>query len=137
MADGARHHPSWTFLTNHARVLLMLARDSGIRLRDVAAECGVTERTVQAIVADLEAGGYVTRRRGSDGRRNRYEINPKAQFRHPAEAGHEIAGLLDLLGAPVHHGPPQGGPVHDRVAAGTGSGGPGRTRDPLRRDRET
>ncbi|MFD9030923.1 helix-turn-helix transcriptional regulator [Streptomyces sp. NPDC059567] len=101
MADGARHHPSWTFLTNHARVLLMLARDPGVRLKDVATDCGVTERTVQAIVADLEADGYVTRMRGSDGRRNRYEINAKAQFRHPAEAGHEIAGLLDLLSAPA------------------------------------
>ncbi|MFC8272207.1 helix-turn-helix transcriptional regulator [Streptomyces sp. NPDC057271] len=100
MAAGARHHPSWTFLTNHARVLLVLSRDPGIRLRDVAAECGVTERTVQAIVADLEADGYVTRTRGADGRRNSYEINPNAQFRHPAEAGHEVAGLLELLGAP-------------------------------------
>ncbi|MFF9909922.1 helix-turn-helix transcriptional regulator [Streptomyces sp. NPDC013457] len=138
MADGARHHPSWTFLTNHARVLLMLSRDPGIRLRDVAAECGVTERTVQAIVADLEADGYVTRGRGADGRRNRYEINPNARFRHPAEAGHEIAGLLDLLGAHVHSGPPHGDPEHDRVAAAGGGGGPGSpTRGTPRRDRET
>ncbi|MFE5482276.1 helix-turn-helix transcriptional regulator [Streptomyces sp. NPDC056527] len=129
MADGARHHPSWTFLTNHARVLLMLARDPGVRLRDVAADCGVTERTVQAIVADLEAGGYVTRRRGSDGRRNRYEINAKAQFRHPAEAGHEIAGLLELLSAPARTGdaspgPPPGPERRTPASAGTAPGGP-------------
>ncbi|MEU7011050.1 helix-turn-helix domain-containing protein [Streptomyces sp. NPDC046332] len=136
MADGARHHPSWTFLTNHARVLLMLSRDPGIRLRDVAAECEVTERTVQAIVADLEADGYVTRTRASDGRRNRYEINPKAQFRHPAEAGHEIAGLLALLAAPADSRPPRRAPSQDRVAAGTGGGGSGRARDTAQRDGE-
>ncbi|MFB7368286.1 helix-turn-helix transcriptional regulator [Streptomyces sp. NPDC056222] len=122
MAHGARHHPSWTFLTNHARVLLMLARDPGIRLRDVATGCGVTERTVQAIVADLEADGYVTRTRGSDGRRNRYEINAKAQFRHPAEAGHEIAGLLALLSAPAGATSTPSG--RTPATAGTGHGGP-------------
>ncbi|MEU2660701.1 helix-turn-helix domain-containing protein [Streptomyces sp. NPDC007325] len=89
----------WTFLTNHARVLLAVARDPEARLRDVAARCGVTERTVQAIVADLEDGGYLARARAADGRRNRYRVNPDAPFRHPAEAGHEIAGLLELLAA--------------------------------------
>ncbi|MFE5795970.1 helix-turn-helix transcriptional regulator [Streptomyces sp. NPDC056503] len=87
----------WTFLTNHARVLLVIARDPEIRLRDVAARCGITERTVQAIVADLEEAGYLTRSRADDGRRNRYRVNADAPFRHPAEAGHEIAGLLELL----------------------------------------
>ncbi|MFI8103851.1 helix-turn-helix transcriptional regulator [Streptomyces sp. NPDC086023] len=85
----------WTFLTNHARVLVAIARDPGIRLRDIAAGCGLTERTVQAIVTDLQADGYLTRTR--DGRRNRYVIAPGARFRHPAEAGLEIAGLLDYL----------------------------------------
>ncbi|MEU2547006.1 helix-turn-helix domain-containing protein [Streptomyces roseolus] len=89
--------PGWTFLTSHARVLLAIARDPGIRLRDVASHCGVTERTVQSIVADLEAGGYLTRNRAADGRRNVYHIDPAAPFRHPAEADHEIAGLLELL----------------------------------------
>ncbi|MCT4353449.1 MarR family transcriptional regulator [Streptomyces sp. Je 1-79] len=91
-------HTEWTFLTNHARVLLALSRDPGVRLRDVAAYCGVTDRTVQAIVADLEAAGYITRTR--DGRRNRYTLVPGAAFRHPAEAGQEIAGLLELLAEP-------------------------------------
>ncbi|AQT70471.1 MULTISPECIES: helix-turn-helix transcriptional regulator [Streptomyces] len=88
-------HGSWTFLTSHARVLLALARDPGVRLREVAATCVLTERTVQAIVADLEREGYLTRVR--EGRRNRYRITPGARFRHPAEAGRDIAGLLALL----------------------------------------
>ncbi|MCB5167677.1 MarR family winged helix-turn-helix transcriptional regulator [Streptomyces bambusae] len=88
----------WTFLTNHARVLVTIARDPGIRLRDIAAVCGLTERTVQAIVTDLQEDGYLTRIR--DGRRNRYEIAPGARFRHPAEAGREIAGLLAYLAGP-------------------------------------
>ena len=82
--DSSGPGPSWTFLTNHARVLIMIARDPAIRLRDVAALCGVTERTVQAIVADLEADGYLTHTR--EGRRNRYVIAPGTRFRHAAEA---------------------------------------------------
>ncbi|MFJ6483618.1 MULTISPECIES: helix-turn-helix transcriptional regulator [unclassified Streptomyces] len=89
----------WTFLTNHARVLIAIARDPGIRLRDIAVECGLTERTVQAIVTDLQTDGYLNKTR--DGRRNRYVVAPGARFRHPAEAGHEIAGLLAYLTAPL------------------------------------
>ncbi|MCT4353888.1 MarR family transcriptional regulator [Streptomyces sp. Je 1-79] len=100
MAAKSGGHAEWTFLTNHARVLLAISRDPGVRLREVALSCGVTERTVQAIVADLEAAGYLTRTRAEDGRRNRYAILPGAAFRHPAEAGYEIAGLLELLGGP-------------------------------------
>ncbi|WP_432816298.1 helix-turn-helix transcriptional regulator [Streptomyces lavendulae] len=66
-----------------------------MRLRDVAATCALTERTVQTIVADLESDGYLQRVR--DGRRNRYEISAGAVFRHPAEAGVQVAGLLALL----------------------------------------
>ncbi|MFC9583488.1 helix-turn-helix transcriptional regulator [Streptomyces yangpuensis] len=91
-----RNH--WTFLTNHARVLVAISRDPGARLRDIAADCDLTERTVQAIVTDLETDGYLTRTR--DGRRNRYAIAPGARFRHPAEAGREIAGLLAYLAGP-------------------------------------
>ena len=93
--DSTAAGPSWTFLTNHARVLIMIARDPGIRLRDVAAACDVTERTVQGIVADLEGAGYLTRRRL--GRRNRYVVTPGTRFRHRAEADHEVAGLLTLM----------------------------------------
>ncbi|MBR7825564.1 MarR family transcriptional regulator [Actinospica sp. MGRD01-02] len=87
--------PTWTFLTNHARILIMIARDPGVRLRDVAAVSGITERTAQAIVADLEHAGYLTRTR--DGRRNHYAIATGTRFRHAAEADHEIAGLLALI----------------------------------------
>ncbi|MCX5072022.1 MarR family transcriptional regulator [Streptomyces sp. NBC_00513] len=99
MGTASQRH-NWTFLTNHARVLVTIARDPAVRLRDVAATCGLTERTVQTIVTDLEADGYLQRVR--DGRRNRYEISVGAVFRHPAEAGVQVAGLLALLtGAPA------------------------------------
>lgn len=95
-ANGRR--PEWTFLTSHARVLLAISRDPGVRLRDVALTCGITERTAQAIVADLEAAEYLTREvRADDARRNHYAVASGSLFRHPAEAGHEIAGLLALL----------------------------------------
>lgn len=85
----------WTFLTNHARVLIAIAGDPGIRLRDVAAICELTERSVQTIVTDLEEAGYLTRSR--TGRRNRYDIAQHARFRHPAEADREVNDLLTLL----------------------------------------
>lgn len=91
----ASQRQNWTFLTNHARVLVAIARDPAVRLRDVAGVCGLTERTVQTIVTDLESDGYL--RRVRDGRRNRYEISTGAVFRHPAEAGVQVAGLLALL----------------------------------------
>ncbi|GAA3280439.1 hypothetical protein GCM10010493_70410 [Streptomyces lavendulae subsp. grasserius] len=104
---------NWTFLTNHARVLVTIARDPAVRLRDVAATCALTERTVQTIVADLESDGYLQRVR--DGRRNRYEISAGAVFRHPAEAGVQVAGLLALLtdapAAPDPLTPDPDGPV--------------------------
>ncbi|MDH2429802.1 AsnC family transcriptional regulator [Sphaerisporangium sp. TRM90804] len=86
----------WTFLTNHAHVLLALARDPHARLRDVAGLVGITERAAQAIVADLEAGGYLRRERV--GRRNRYTINAVGRFRHPAEEHREIGELLAVFG---------------------------------------
>ncbi|MCX5380663.1 MarR family transcriptional regulator [Streptomyces sp. NBC_00091] len=102
MGSMERRH-NWTFLTNHARVLVTIARDPAVRLRDVALACALTERTVQTIVTDLESDGYL--RRVRDGRRNRYEISAGAVFRHPAEAGVQVAGLLALLtGAPAAEG---------------------------------
>jgi hypothetical protein len=95
--DG-RARDAWTFLTNHAHVLLALARDPETRLRDVAASVGITERAVQGIVADLERAGYVARVRV--GRRNHYRLHPEGHFRHPAEAGHRIGELLDLFVTP-------------------------------------
>jgi predicted ArsR family transcriptional regulator len=85
----------WTFLTNHAQVLLCVANDSDIRLRDVAETVGITERAAQRIVVDLEEAGFLKRERR--GRRNRYLINEKTEMRHPAQHGYEIGELLDLL----------------------------------------
>ncbi|GAB7045242.1 helix-turn-helix transcriptional regulator [Catenuloplanes indicus] len=87
----------WTFLTNHAHVLLAIAREPTARLRDVAASVGITERAAQAIVADLEADGYLHRERV--GRRNEYTINPAGRFRHPAEADHRVGELIALFTA--------------------------------------
>lgn len=85
----------WTFLTNHAHVLLAIARDQEVRLREVAEAVGVTERAVQMIVADLESAGYLTRTRV--GRRNRYTVDEGGPFRHPAESGHRVGELLALF----------------------------------------
>lgn len=87
--------PDWTFLTNHAHVLLCIARDPGTRLRDVAERVGITERAAQRIVADLAAAGYLTATR--EGRRNRYELNPSLPLRHPLERGHQIGDILAVL----------------------------------------
>lgn len=86
----------WTFLTNHAHVLLCIARNPEMTLADVADQVGITERATQRIVADLEAAGYLTRER--DGRRNRYEIDARKPLRHPLEQEHEIGELLSVLG---------------------------------------
>jgi hypothetical protein len=87
---------SWTFLTNHARVLVEIARNPHTRLRDIAAAIGITERAAQAIVNDLEAAGYIARTRV--GRRNHYSVDPTRPFRHPADADQRVAGLLTLFG---------------------------------------
>jgi predicted DNA-binding transcriptional regulator len=86
---------SWTFLTNHAHVLLTLAREPDLRLRDVAERVGITERAAQAIVSDLVAAGYLRRQRV--GRRNVYSIDGTRPLRHPLERDHGIHELLDTL----------------------------------------
>ena len=86
---------SWTFVTNHAAVLLCLARDSGIRMRDVADRVGITERAAQRIVADLANEGYVTRRRS--GRRNIYEVETGRAMRHRLARHREIGDFLQLM----------------------------------------
>jgi predicted ArsR family transcriptional regulator len=86
----------WTFVTSHTQVLLCISRDPDVRLRDVAASVGITERAAQRIVADLVESGYVERTRV--GRRNRYTIDRKVQMRHESQQGHPIGELLDLLG---------------------------------------
>lgn len=84
----------WTFLTNHAHVLLCIARDPGVRLRDVSERVGITERATQRIVADLEQAGYLTRTRV--GRRNQYQVNPDGPLRHPLEQHRTVAVLLEI-----------------------------------------
>jgi DNA-binding MarR family transcriptional regulator len=86
---------SWGFLTNHAQVLLCIARDPGVRLRDIAASLGITERSAYGIVTDLAAAGYVVKQK--DGRRNRYQIQAHLPLPEPASRGRTIGEVLDLL----------------------------------------
>jgi DNA-binding MarR family transcriptional regulator len=85
----------WTFLTNHSHVLLCIAADPDVLLREVAAQVGITERAAQRIVAELEAAGYLSHERV--GRRNRYQVHPHLPLRHPLEDHLEIGALLRVL----------------------------------------
>ncbi|HEX8834378.1 MAG TPA: MarR family transcriptional regulator [Abditibacteriaceae bacterium] len=91
-ASGA----GWTFLTNHSHVLILLAREPGLRLRDVASRVGITERAVQRIVADLEEAAILTRSR--DGRCNRYEVHSAQPLRHVIEGHRTVGDLLKIVG---------------------------------------
>jgi MarR family len=86
---------SWTLLTGHGHVLVEIARNPKARIRDISAVVGLTERTVQAIVADLDAAGYLTRTR--TGRRTRYTVNRDSMFRHDAQEGLRVGPFLALL----------------------------------------
>jgi hypothetical protein len=86
---------SWTLLTGHGHVLVEIARNPKARIRDISAAAGITERTAQAIVSDLEAAGYITRTR--IGRRTRYTVNRHSLFRHNAQEGLRVGPFLDLL----------------------------------------
>lgn len=85
----------WTFLSNHAHVLVCLRHDRRARVRDIAAAVGITERAVLHILADLEAEGIVARVR--EGRRNAYELDLDKPLRHPLEAARSVRELLELL----------------------------------------
>lgn len=85
----------WTFLTNHAHVLLSLAQDPEALMRDVAAAVGITERAVQRIVAELEAAGYLVKSR--EGRRNRYEVKTALPLRHPIERHCQVGHLVRMV----------------------------------------
>jgi predicted DNA-binding transcriptional regulator YafY len=91
-ADGRRE---WVFLSNHGNVLLCIARDPQMRIREIADSVGIGERAAQKIVADLVADGYVVRTK--EGRRNRYEVNPRARLRHALFADLEIGPLIAAL----------------------------------------
>jgi DNA-binding MarR family transcriptional regulator len=86
---------SWDFLTNHAHVLTCVAHDPGIRLRDIAAAVGITERAAHRILSELVEEGYVLRER--EGRRNRYQVVPELPLRHPLVQGREVGELLKVL----------------------------------------
>jgi DNA-binding IclR family transcriptional regulator len=106
MSDPAQNRGRWTLLTGHGHVLVEIARNPGARIRDISPVVGLTERSVQAIVADLEAEGYLTRTR--TGRRVVYTVNRDSLFRHQAQDGHRVGPFLDLLahdGTEVTPGP--------------------------------
>ena len=86
---------SWGFLTNHGRVLLCIARDPGVRLRDIADRLGITERSAHGIVTDLAEAGYVVKHK--DGRRNRYQIQAHMPLPEPASQEPAIGEVLALL----------------------------------------
>jgi DNA-binding IclR family transcriptional regulator len=86
---------TWTFLTNHAQVLLCVAETPDIRLREVAEHVGITERATQRILAELVDAGYVKIERV--GRRNHYTVDREHAMRHSAQVGYEIDALLKAL----------------------------------------
>ena len=94
-SSSSNESHEWSFLTNHARVLQAIAADPTIRLRDIAAHVGVTERTAAQIVRELERVGYVTKTR--NGRRNHYEIREDLSLRHPRHHHRTLGELIRFL----------------------------------------
>jgi MarR family len=92
----------WSFLTNHARALLCIAHDPGVRVRDLAVMVGVTERSAHAIVTDLVDAGYVVKEK--NGRRNRYHIQEHLPLRDPITEERTIGEMLELLVGVQSHG---------------------------------
>ncbi len=88
--------PEWGFLTNHALVLSIIARQPRITARDISATLGITERSVRKIIADLELNGYISKKK--EGRRLRYRINPDLPLRHETQWDTAIGSFLELLG---------------------------------------
>ncbi len=86
---------TWTFLTNHSHVLLLIARDPETRMRDLADRVGITERAVQRIIDELREGGYLTITR--QGRRNLYEVRGEPHLRHPVEAARTVGDLIRMV----------------------------------------
>ncbi len=109
---SAAEHPAWTFLTNHAHVLLCVAKDPDTRVRDLALRVGITERAVLRILAELEDEGYVVRSRV--GRRSSYAINEDLPLRHSVEAHRTVHDLLQLGKVPRQRAPAAGAIVKKR-----------------------
>ena len=85
----------WSFLTNHTHILVCLTRNPDTTVRNLALQVGITERSVQRILSELEESGVVTRTK--EGRRNRYEVDESFQLRHPLESQHTVGELLNTL----------------------------------------
>ena len=100
MADDSA--PNWTLLTNHAQVLVCIADDPGVRLREIGERVGITERAAHRIVVELAAAGYITRQR--NGRRNQYTINTHLPVHDPIAREHNVGQLLAILTAPHESG---------------------------------
>ena len=89
--------PRWSFLTHHARVLLAIAQDPGIRLREIGESVGITERAAHRIVSELAASGYISRTR--EGRRSHYTIRSNMPLPDSLARGKRVGHLLDILGS--------------------------------------
>src|SRR5438067_2067426 len=98
MKSSSGDHHLWRFVTNHAHVLAAIANDPTIRLRDIAADLGITERTAAQIVNDLEEAGYLTKIR--QGRRNRYEVHEELPLRHSRHRHRTVGELIRFLKMP-------------------------------------
>lgn len=85
----------WTLLSNHGHVMVCLAHDPHMRLREVAERVGITERAVQRIIVDLEQADMLSRER--EGRRNRYRIHAGQTLRHPMEQHHTVGELIEAV----------------------------------------
>jgi hypothetical protein len=92
---SAESVPGWTFLTNHAQVLICIAGDPGIRLRDIGDRVGITERAAHRIVGQLTDAGYITRRR--NGRRNQYAVNPDVALHDSIAHERSVGELVEVL----------------------------------------
>ena len=94
-SEGGPDEPQWSFLTNHARVLLCVAHDPDIRLRDIGDTVGITERAAHRIVGELADAGYLVRER--NGRRNRYTVNSHLPLPDPLARSKRVGDLLQVL----------------------------------------
>jgi hypothetical protein len=113
----------WSFLTKHGRVLLCIARDPGVRLRDIAATVGITERSAYGIISDLTAAGYAAKQK--DGRRNRYQIQAHLPLHEPASQQLTIGEVLALLAGATAGGQPTRGDLPEAIAANDTTAEPG------------
>ncbi|MBD3394106.1 MAG: MarR family transcriptional regulator [Chitinivibrionales bacterium] len=95
MTSSEHNVSHWTFLTNHAHVLLCIAKNPDFRLRDIADVVGITERAVHRIVTDLTEAGFIDVKR--DGRCNVYVMHPEKNLRHPVESHRQVADLIRLI----------------------------------------